>query len=90
MKENFRAVIPVEITLGHLLALWQLISDKLADEPINKNFTEIEKRVIWAFQDICERELENNNIKAKPEEEWNQLVRKAHEHVKTIEVEFLD
>ena len=90
MNENLKEKVSVGVTLGHLLALWQLMSDKISGEPINNNFTETEKRVIWAFQDICENELEKNSITVKPENEWNQLIEKAHAHVRTLNVEYLD
>lgn len=42
-NDNFEKQVSVNISLGHILAIWSVISDKLSCEPINKSFSEKEK-----------------------------------------------
>ena len=67
--------VSLQLPVGHLLIIWDILSNKLAGSPANCEFSEEEKRAIWALEDLCEQELINNGITARPEEEWNQLRR---------------
>ena len=89
-KENLDKKVSIELTTGHLVFLWNFISDKLSGSPLNEEFTEEEKRAIWGLADLCEQELINNEIKAMPEPEWESLIERAKEHVKSLPVEYLD
>ncbi|MCU7845946.1 MAG: hypothetical protein KZQ93_19100 [Candidatus Thiodiazotropha sp. (ex Monitilora ramsayi)] len=80
----------VKMPVGHLLAVWGILSDKLSCSPLNDEFTEEEKRAVWGLQDLCEKELINQGYSSRPENEWNELMAKATEFVKTIPVEILD
>ena len=80
----------LELPAGHLLVLWDLLSNKLSCCPLNDGFTEEEKRAIWALEDLCEQELAKKGFSARPEKEWDQLIERATEFVKTVPAEFLD
>ena len=41
-----------------------------------------------ALEDLCENEITNRGITGKSNEEWEQLIERATEFVKTIPVEF--
>jgi len=88
--EELNKEVSVKLSLGHLLIVWDILSNKLSGAPLNDEFTEEEKRAIWALEDLCEQELDNNGIRSKSDKEWNQLIEKATEFVKTIPTEFLD
>ena len=87
---DLNKVATVNLPIGHLLIIWDILSNKLSGSPINENFSEEEKRAIWAFEDLCEQQLINNGITGKPEKEWDQLIKIAKKFVKNIPAEFLD
>ena len=88
--EDLSKNVLLELPIGQLIVIWDLLSNKLSGEPVNKVFTEEEKRAIWALEDLCENVLIENDITSKPEPEWNALVQKAREFMKAIPVDFLD
>ncbi len=88
--EDLNKEASVKLSLGHLLIVWDILSNKLSCFPITDDFTEEEKRAIWALEDLCEQELVNNGIRSMSDKEWNQLIGEATEFVKTIPAEFLD
>ena len=89
-QEDFDKEATIKVSIGHLILLWNLLSDKLSCEPLNKNFTEEEKRAIWALEDLCENELVKHDYGEKPAEEWDALINKAREFCKALPAEFLD
>ncbi|WP_321532938.1 hypothetical protein [uncultured Desulfuromonas sp.] len=89
-EENLSQEASLTLPVGHLLIIWNILSSKLSGSPLNDEFTGEEKRAIWALEDLCENELLNNGITAKTEKEWNQIIDRATEFVKTIPAEFLD
>ena len=88
--ENLDKKISTELSLGHLLVLWDILSNKVTGDELRKKFSEEELRAIWSFQDKCEQELTSIGITAKPETEWNELMQNALVHTKKLPVEFLD
>ena len=88
--EDLNKTVLTEMTLGHVLVLWEILSNSQSFESLRDKFSEDEARAIWAFQDICENELIKQGVGTKPEEQWNELIQKALKHLKTIPVEFLD
>ena len=88
--EDLKKEATIKLPVGHLLIVWNILSDKLSGAPLNDEFTEEEKRAIWALEDLCEKELTNIEIAEKSDEEWNHLLEQATEFIKTIPVEFLD
>ncbi len=89
-NENLDKQISVKMTLGHLLVVWNVIANKVSESLLNKEFTEEEKRAIWILEDLCENELIKNKIEALPQEEWDGLIAKGLEHVKSLPVDLLD
>ncbi len=75
---------------GHLLLVWEVLSNKISCKPINKQFSEIERRAIWALEDLFENTLVENGCGAMPKEDWDALIEKAGEYVKSLPVEFLN
>ena len=88
--EELNKPATLHLPLGHLLVVWDVLSNKLSDTNYKEKFSEEEKRAIWALEDICENELVRNGCDSRPQEEWNQLIEQAIEFVKTIPVECLD
>jgi len=89
-NEDLSTETSLKLSAGHLLVVWDLLSNKLSCCPLNDEFTEEEKRAIWALEDLCEQELGEKGFVARPEKEWNQLIERATEFVKTVPAEFLD
>lgn len=87
---NLQKEVTLTLSLGHLLMVWNILSNKVSCSPFNHNFSEEEKRTIWALEDLCETGLINNGIESLPENEWNQLIESARDFVKTLPVEFVD
>ncbi len=90
MKEELSKEVSVELSVGHLLVIWNVLSNKLSGLNFNEEFTDEEKRALWALEDICEKSLIKNKITTMPEDEWDELIQKALKHVKALPVEFLD
>ena len=89
-KEDLSKSASLNLPIGHLIVVWDILSNKLAGSPTNGIFTEEEKRAIWALQDLCENVLIENEVTSMPEPEWNALVKRAIEFVKSIPVDYLD
>ena len=79
----------IQLSAGHLLVVWDVLANKATESGLIDALTEEERRAIWALQDLCERSLTDAGICAKPETEWETLMKAAREHVKTVPVEFL-
>lgn len=88
--DNLVKEATIKLPVGHLIIVWDVLSNKLLELQKSDGFTEEEKRAIWALEDLCEKELINNKITGRPENEWNELIDRAREFVKTIPVEFLE
>lgn len=89
-NEIFESEATLKVAVGHLLVIWDVLANKASGSRFLDELTEEERRAIWALQDLCERELAGNGVKPLPEPEWNKLMCKARDFVKTIPVEFLD
>jgi hypothetical protein len=89
-KTGLNKQATLNLPVGHLLVVWDVLSNRLPETPYKKEFSEEEKRAIWALEDLCERELARQGFGARPKEEWDQLMGQATEFVKTIPAEFLD
>ena len=79
----------LNLPAGHLLVVWDILANRLSDTPYKDEFTEEEKRAIWALEDLCENELIRNGFTERPEKEWDQLMKEATTFVKTIPADFL-
>lgn len=89
-QDQFDKNTSINLSLGHLIVLWNLLSVKLSGTPLNNEFSEEEMRAIWALEDLCEKELLAHGYGAKPSEEWDSLIAKAKEYCKALPAEFLD
>jgi hypothetical protein len=88
--EGLNRQATLHLPIGHLLVVWDVLSNRLADTNYKDEFTVEEKRAIWALEDLCEKELVRNGFGGRQQEDWNQLMEQATEFVKTIPVEFLE
>jgi hypothetical protein len=88
--EGIDKTATLHLPIGQLLVVWNILSNSLPKTPYKDEFTEEEKRAIWALEDLCETELVRNGFGGRPEDEWNNLMNQATKFVKTIPVEFLD
>jgi hypothetical protein len=80
----------LHLPIGHLLVVWDVLSNRLPETTYKEVFSEEEKRALWALEDLCENELVRNGFGARPEQEWNKLISQAAEFVNTIPAEFLE
>ena len=79
----------LRLSAGHLLVVWDVLANKVAETGFVDALTDEEKRAIWALQDLCERTLIDAGITARPQGEWDALMQAAGAHVKSIPVEVL-
>ena len=82
--------VTLNLPAGHLLVVWDVLSNRLADTNYKDAFTEEEKRAIWALEDLCEQELVRKGFGSRPQEDWDHLMEQATEFVKTVHADFLD
>jgi hypothetical protein len=80
----------LNLPVGLLLIVWDLLANRLSETPYKTEFSEEEKRAIWALEDLCENELVRKGFEGRPKEDWDKLIQEATEFVKTIPGEFLD
>lgn len=88
--KDFSEVVSLKISIGHLLVIWETLSNKLSGTDFIDNLDDVQKRALWALEDLCENVLIEHGISACPEEEWNNLVLKAKEYTKDIPVDFFE
>jgi hypothetical protein len=89
-NEDLDREATLHLPIGHLLIVWSVLSNSLSKTPYKDEFTEEERRAIWALEDLCENELVRNGFGARPKAEWNDLMKRASEFVKTIPAEFIE
>lgn len=80
----------LKMSIGHLIAAWDIVSNKLSGTDFLNSLSEDEKRAIWALEDLFESTLLENGISSRPKPEWDRLVQAAKVHVRTIPVDFLE
>ena len=88
--EDFSKEASIKIPLGHLLLAWEVISEKFSDLQPYNSLTNEEKRAIWGLADLLEKLLIENGVTEKSKTEWEALVNRAKEFMKTVPVDFLD
>ena len=86
MNHNFDETQSIELTTGHLLFLWETITQNLSGEI--DSLSEEEKRAIWGLEDLLENKLIEIGIKALPQAEWQDLIESARDHMASVPVEF--
>jgi hypothetical protein len=88
--ENLAIEASLKLTVGHLLAVWDILANKLSGTPFMTSLSEDEKRAVWALEDLCERSLLESGISGRPVPDWNALVVAAKEYVRSIPVDCLE
>jgi hypothetical protein len=89
-NENLAQEATLKLTLGHLLVVWDVLSNKLSGTDFKDSLTNEEKRAIWGLEDLCERTLVEHKVEPRFESEWEHFLQTAREHVKTIPADFVD
>lgn len=89
-NEDLSIVVSVQIPLGHILLAWETLSEKFSALRSNDDLTEEERIAIWGLADLLENALVDNGLGSKPQAEWEALISRSKEFIKTIPVEFLD
>jgi len=82
--------VPLSLSLGELLLIWDVVSEKLPGSPSFEALGDEERRAIWRLQDSAERLLANNGIAECPREELAKLLQAAKAHVMSLPVDFED
>jgi hypothetical protein len=86
--EDFKKEVELKISVGHLLAVWDVLSNKLA--PFLETLSAEESRAMRALDDLCEHAIAANGMAPRPAPEWDRLMAGAKEHVKSIHLDFED
>lgn len=89
-NQNLASEFSLKLSVGHLLAVWDVLANKLSGTPFTDSLSEDEKRAVRALEDLCERALLENGISSLPASEWEAPIIAAKKHVRNIPVEFLD
>lgn len=90
MNEDFTKTARLQLSIGHLLVIWDVLANKAAKSGLIEALDDDEQRAIWALEDLCERSLMDQGIAGRPEAEWQSLMERARAHVRSIPVDFLD
>lgn len=80
----------LRLPIGHLLVVWDVLSNRLPETNYKETLTETEKRAVWALEDLCEQALVSAGFGSRPEKDWDALMAAAAEFVKSIPAEFVD
>ena len=82
--------ITLRLPIGHLIVVWDLLSNRLPETPYKEKFSESELRAIWGLEDLCEDELGRQGLDSTSEEKWEDILDRARAFVQSIPVEFLE
>ncbi len=88
--QKLDCVVSLDLTLGHVLVLWDLLQGKLAQVHSTHELSLGQKKAIWALEDICEEALIENGLSSRPEVEWNALVQAADKYAESIPADYVD
>lgn len=89
-ENNMQKKVRIELSIGHLLVVWDVLANKLSGSSVLDELTEEERRAVWALEDMCENCLSENGASARPDSEWEILMATARKHIKNIPADFLD
>lgn len=87
--DQLREKASIELTVAHLLVVWDICASKLSGSAFLAELSDTEKRAIWALEDLCEAAIVDVGIKPRPEPDWDALMHAARAEVSRIPVEFL-
>jgi hypothetical protein len=88
--EALTTEVPLKISVGHLLLVWDILANRLAGLPVLETLGDEEQRAMAALQDLCENTLQANGFAARPKADWDRLLRAARAHVRGISIEYDD
>jgi hypothetical protein len=88
--EDLATEVPLKISVGHLLVVWDILANKLTTSPVLATLGDEEQRAMAALQDLCESTLQANGIVALPQADWDRLIQAAQVHVQRIPIEYDD
>lgn len=86
---NLKTQANSDLPLGYLLVVWDLLANRLSETFYKAKFSNIEKKAIWALEDLGENEWIRNEYQAKPKEKWEQIMLEARSFVKATPATFL-
>jgi hypothetical protein len=86
--EDLTREVPLKISLGHLLLVWDILANKLAGSPVLEDLGDDEQRAMAALQDLCENTLQANGIAGRPKADWDRLLQAAKTHVRRMPIEY--
>ena len=82
--------VSINISLGHLLFVWETMSAKLSTLNDRDDMSEDEKRAVWGLIDLMEPPLAESGLGTYSHAEWETLLARAAEVVRMTPVDFLD
>ena len=87
--EDFTKEAALKMSIGHLIAVWDIFSNRLSGTDFLNSLSEGEKGAIWALEDLFERTLLENGVSGRPASEWDRLVQAAKLNTRTLPVDYL-
>ena len=87
METDLHKIVSLELPLSHLIVIRELLANKIAGSPYIDEFSEVEKRAIWAFEDLCNNEIVKNIPSENQPGDWEKHVDQAMEAVKLLSVD---
>ena len=82
--------VQLKLSMGHLLVVWDVLSNKLAASTFLEALSVEEARAMRALDDLCGHAIGANGIAPRPAPEWDRLMQAAKAHVKSIPLDFED
>ena len=76
--------LTVELTVGHVLVLWDLLQGKLSQLHKTHELSAGEKRALWALEDICEESLISAGYSSLPSSDWENILKEARKYAESI------
>ena len=88
--EAMNRELTVDLTVGHVLVLWDLLQGKLSQLHKTHELSDGEKRALWALEDICEESLISAGYSSLPPSDWEDVVKEARKYAESIPADYVD
>ena len=88
--EKLTGHVRMSLPLGHVVLIWEILSNRLECESCIGSLEDAEKRAMWALEDLCERKLEERGVAALRVGEWEKLVDAAKLLAKDFPIRYTD
>jgi len=88
--ENLAKELEIRPSVGLMLVVWDVLSNKLGASPFLDTLSVEEQRAVRCLDDLCEHALAGNGIAPRPAKEWDALMSAARLHVNSLPIEFED